>query len=279
MSKDDQIIYTIPNVVAERVCPLEGFSKNPESMRALDPIYVRWLRRGDAENNPKFRQVIPYVVVTARDGDDVKVLRYKRTKKGGESRLHSQTSIGVGGHMEKFDHDFREAMFREVAMEELSATHKDGGYSVSFEELGIDAYHMQYCGCIRSNASEVDKVHLGVVFSLDVSKHSDLIWGSSDSGISEVEMVSIEELPKDDALESWSRLIVNSGDPRTALRPVFPAEPGGRSPVFEWHTTRGVIARPSKHSSYDYEPVHGETAGMLIQPLSETFERLRLRVE
>lgn len=49
--------------------------------------------RPEMEEDPSYRQIIPYVVLTR--GEEVFVLR--RLKKGGEKRLHGLLSIGVGG--------------------------------------------------------------------------------------------------------------------------------------------------------------------------------------
>ena len=55
--------------------------------------------RPEMEVDPTYKQVIPYVLVTR--GDEVFVMR--RLKKGGETRLHGQLSLGVGGHINPVD--------------------------------------------------------------------------------------------------------------------------------------------------------------------------------
>ena len=53
-------------------------------------------RRGDMEEDPAYKQLIGYVIITSDNG---KTLVYKRLNGGGEARLHGMLSIGVGGHM------------------------------------------------------------------------------------------------------------------------------------------------------------------------------------
>src|SRR6266849_6628716 len=48
-----------------------------------------------AEVSPRWRQIIPYVVV--RYGDSFFLLR--RTRKQNEVRLHDKLSLGIGGHI------------------------------------------------------------------------------------------------------------------------------------------------------------------------------------
>ncbi|MEI7744450.1 MAG: NUDIX domain-containing protein, partial [Chloroflexota bacterium] len=69
----------------------------------------RFLRRGDAEEDPSFKQVIPYLVL--RDGQRWFLMR--RTRAGGDARLHDLYSIGVGGHLNPGDGDVAGGLLRE----------------------------------------------------------------------------------------------------------------------------------------------------------------------
>ena len=50
--------------------------------------------RPAAETDRSIKQIIPYLVL--RDGD--RIFLMKRTRAGGDARLHDQYTIGVGGH-------------------------------------------------------------------------------------------------------------------------------------------------------------------------------------
>ena len=70
--------------------------------------------RPEMEEDPSYRQIIPYVVLTL--GEEVFLLR--RLKKGGEKRLHGLLSIGVGGHINPVDEAGRgEALMRGLRRE------------------------------------------------------------------------------------------------------------------------------------------------------------------
>ena len=56
-----------------------------------------YMPRAEAEGQPAFKQIIPYVIL--RQGDKIFVTR--RLNKGGEARLHGKISIGVGGQDRK----------------------------------------------------------------------------------------------------------------------------------------------------------------------------------
>ena len=48
------------------------------------------------EEDPEFKQLISYCLLENQSGE---ILVYERLSGGGEERLHGQSSIGVGGHM------------------------------------------------------------------------------------------------------------------------------------------------------------------------------------
>src|SRR5439155_1045098 len=58
-----------------------------------------FLARAQAENDPAYKQIIPYVILAYDD----RVLHYVRGKKAGEQRLVAKGSIGIGGHMNDQD--------------------------------------------------------------------------------------------------------------------------------------------------------------------------------
>ncbi|MEI3063149.1 MAG: hypothetical protein V8S72_09590 [Oscillospiraceae bacterium] len=85
-----------------------------------------FIPRPDAENDPGYKQIIPYVVL--RRGDEIFMTR--RLKKGGEARLHGLMSIGVGGHINPVDDVDRENVLlrgleRELD-EEVEIEHRGG---------------------------------------------------------------------------------------------------------------------------------------------------------
>src|ERR1044071_1846531 len=80
-----------------------------------------YLNRSEAEHDKRYKQLIPYVLLICND----KILRYRRGKGGGETRLHGLYSVGIGGHISEEDHQlfsndpYREGMRREL-MEEVA---------------------------------------------------------------------------------------------------------------------------------------------------------------
>ena len=94
----------------------------------LDGGQTRFMPRSQAEENPEFKQIIPYVLI--RQGD--RWLHYVRGKASGEKRLVAKGSIGVGGHINPEDQSLfdsgRDFYDRAVQRELHEELHTDGEF-------------------------------------------------------------------------------------------------------------------------------------------------------
>jgi predicted NUDIX family phosphoesterase len=145
----------------------------------------RFAPRAAMEEDPAFKQVIPYLVL--RDGERYFLMR--RTRAGGDARLHDRWSIGVGGHLNPGDRDLAGGLRREWA-EELVA-----GFVPDFRLVGL----------LNDDTTAVGRVHLGAVYVADgggrpvAIRETDKLSGAF-AAPSEVVAVA-------DDLETWSRLV------------------------------------------------------------------------
>ncbi|MDO4567041.1 MAG: hypothetical protein Q4B42_06890, partial [Oscillospiraceae bacterium] len=105
-----------------------------------------------AEENPAYKQIIPYVIL--RRGEQIFATR--RLNKGGEKRLHGLVSIGVGGHINPVDGEGGNLLMRGLWRE----IHEE----VCIEHCG----DLAPCGFINDDSNSVGSVHLGACFTLDV---------------------------------------------------------------------------------------------------------------
>lgn len=122
---------------------------------------VCWIERQDAEKNPQYKQLIPYVIVRRHDG---KCACYPRH--GTEKRLHGLYSFGVGGHVEESD-----------KKETLRETLECGMYRELSEELvdfPVAEIPLKYIGLINETETETGLVHLGIVFLAECDKNCEL---------------------------------------------------------------------------------------------------------
>jgi len=112
-------------------------------------IHGTFRPRPEAEGDPAWKQIIPYVLL--RDGDQLFLMH--RTRAGGDERLHDRYSIGVGGHINPEDGDVAGGLRREWT-EEI-----DADFVPEFEPIGL----------LNDDDNAVGAVHLGLVYAADAS--------------------------------------------------------------------------------------------------------------
>jgi predicted NUDIX family phosphoesterase len=122
---------------------------------------VSYRPRDEMEQDPSFKQLIPYVIFQHIDADGEKhVFQYIRGLGQGESRLHAKLSIGIGGHISSDD-----------ASQNQADSYDEGMQRELAEEVIIDtAYDEECVGLINDDETEVGKVHLGVVHIYTVAE-------------------------------------------------------------------------------------------------------------
>jgi predicted NUDIX family phosphoesterase len=198
MAVTDENVLVFPRSLFEQLGIFQGFSA--DVARYLPTILEQknnsFMARAQAETNPAFKQIIPYVVIT----DGKSILHYVRGKKAGEQRLVAKGSVGIGGHINDDDHTlfafglqaFQEAVKREVC-----------------EELAIQGeFDARPVGLINDDSTEVGRVHFGVVHVLFCRPEQ---VRKNEQVITQVEFVPIEKLKaKREQMETWSQLCLDN---------------------------------------------------------------------
>jgi len=192
-------ILCFPRAVLDELGSFQGISREVD--RYFPTIVAepncRYVVRADAEADPSFKQVIPYVLFVHEDT----IFSYRRGKRGGEGRLHEQHSIGIGGHIEaedrglytQDDHGYQASMWRELA-EEVSVGAEDA-----------DACRNAPCvAVINDDTNDVGQVHFGVVHLVRLSSPS---VSQKESAITASGFLPISEaISQIDRYETWSQL-------------------------------------------------------------------------
>jgi predicted NUDIX family phosphoesterase len=132
-----------------------------------------------------WKQVIPYLVL--RDGPRYFLMR--RTRAGGDARLHDRWSIGIGGHLNPGDGDIAGGLRREWA-EEI-----DAAFEPDFRLVGL----------LNDDTTEVGSVHVGAVYVADADGRPAMIRETDklEGSFAEAGAVAAVE----DRLETWSALV------------------------------------------------------------------------
>jgi len=162
----------------------------------LDPANNFFMDRGQAENDPGFKQIIPYALFH-HDGS---YLHYTRGKSGGESRLHAQGSVGIGGHINPID-ERADPLGRE--------TYLAGVEREIDEELILTGSHKsRIVALLNDDSNDVGKVHLGVVHIFDLDSKD---VTSGEDALANLAFQSAADLKGQlyPTLETWSRFCVD----------------------------------------------------------------------
>lgn len=168
----------------------DGFTTekhDPDIWRAFDNI-GEYIYRYEAEGNPIFQQIIPYILIYNKDKN--KLFTTKRIN--GDSRLINKISIACGGHINVCD-GATEILFK-AAVREL------------FEEVNFQPFcAFEIIGYVRDMTSSTND-HIGVVITIKANEDIEVIEKDNLIG----EWMSLVELINNyNNLEGWSKYIVD----------------------------------------------------------------------
>ncbi len=167
-----------------------------EDFLAIVDANGRFEPRQAVEADPSFKQIIPYLVL--RDGERYFLMR--RTRAGGDARLHDAWSIGVGGHVNPGDGDLAGGLLREWT-----------------EELVADFVpEFRLVGLLNDDTTDVGRVHLGAVYLGEAAGRPVTIRETDKLSGAFATPAQVAEVA--DRLETWSRLAFDFVENAFALR-------------------------------------------------------------
>lgn len=184
-------VLVIPTLLFHELGHFQGFNSDvrPYLSVLLEGGHTLFLPRADAEDDPSYKQLIPYCLFRC----DGKVLSYRRGKGIGEGRLLGKRSVGIGGHISEedaagSDHPYQVGMRREIA-----------------EEIDVASEHREsIVGLINDDATDVGRVHLGVVHVFDLESPN---VTPREASIQDVGFASPAELAAQmTEFETWSQI-------------------------------------------------------------------------
>ena len=191
----EERVLCFPRQLLEEIGVFQGLSMDvvkylPVVTSSKQLVYIN---RSAAEMDTRYKQLIPYVLVICNG----KVLRYRRGKGGGETRLHGLYSVGIGGHISDED----SSLFSNVG-------YSDGMRREIMEEVAVEEVNESTVAVINDDSTEVGQVHFGVVHVMHVAKE-DVVGHRS--GIVAPEFVPIADAVKNlSGYETWSRLCLEN---------------------------------------------------------------------
>jgi predicted NUDIX family phosphoesterase len=149
--------------------------------------HKEFLWRSKVEENPEYKQIIPYLVFMYED----KFFVMRRKNNASEARLQNKYSLGIGGHIRK--EDLSRAGIIDWSKREF---HEEIEYSgtLSIKPLGI----------LNDESNPVGQVHTGFVFLLEGNNNKISIRDEHKEGI----LLTLDECSElYSSMENWSKIV------------------------------------------------------------------------
>jgi len=149
--------------------------------------YGLFRKRNELEEDPSFKQIIPYAIISNKES----FCLFKRTSGQTEKRLHNKFSLGIGGHMNPGNSmESNEQYLINELKREL------------FEEVkllnGCLIEDIEFIGFINDDSISVGSVHIGLLYNIHVS--------NKDVVINETDKMTAEWIDKSDLAEFYERM-------------------------------------------------------------------------
>ncbi len=191
-------VLVVPTQLFHDLGYFQGFHRDVDKYLPvlLDPDNTSYRPRGEMENDPSFKQLIPYVIFQFDGAGEPQLFRYTRGSGQGESRLHARKSVGVGGHISTLD-DHAASVYEQGMQRELE------------EETIIETPYQDRCiGLINDDETDVGKVHLGVVHVFQVENPQ---VRAREDDIRDAGFDSVTNIMKElTAYETWSQICLKA---------------------------------------------------------------------
>jgi len=203
----EECVLVVPTSEFHALGHFQGFSSEVDTYlpALLDSDQISYRPRGEMEQDPSFKQLIPYVLFRYVDPSGTpRLFQYTRGGGGGEERLRAKRSVGIGGHISTVDIKSRGA-----AAGTTRDVYREGMQRELDEEVMIEAGFTEQCvGLINDDQTPVGQVHLGIVHlyevdSLNVHPREEDIVNAGFQPIDEL----LTEL---DQFEAWSEIVVKA---------------------------------------------------------------------
>jgi predicted NUDIX family phosphoesterase len=152
-----------------------------------------FLRRSELEEDPSFKQIIPYAIISNKDS----FYLFRRTSEQTEKRLHNKFSLGVGGHMNSDDSMVSKEQY---LIDELKRE--------LYEEVkllnGCLIEDIEFIGFINDDTIPVGSVHIGLLYNIHVSNKEVYINETDKMTADWIDKSNLAEFYK--GMETWSKI-------------------------------------------------------------------------
>lgn len=162
---------------------------NVDEYIALIHKHRQFLPRSVMETDPRYKQIIPYLIFKYKD----RYFLMQRKAKASETRLQSKFTLGIGGHIRQEDLQGTSTIF-------------DWARREFYEEISYQgSFTLSSLGLLNDDSNPVGQVHAGFVLLLEGDSDQIQVKDELETGF----LATLQECREyGSRLESWSRLVL-----------------------------------------------------------------------
>ena len=192
-------VLVVPRSLFEKIGSFQGLCTRIEAYLPLflNPKNHLFLLRSEAEEDPNYKQIIPYIILTCGP----RILHYRRGSGSGETRLLKKRSLGIGGHMNDEDSDGMD--FDAIAYE--CALRRELEEELSLP-ASLEVAPLKAVALINDDSNPVGAVHLGVIHHYILSSEN---VSPREEAIAELDFSTHHDLlERIEEFETWSQIVI-----------------------------------------------------------------------
>jgi predicted NUDIX family phosphoesterase len=195
MNNMEELVFAFPTDEFWKLTPYKTglIKENSEVLKRIVQNGL-FLRRSEIEDNPSFKQIIPYAIISYKEY----FYLFRRTSGQTEKRLHNRFSLGVGGHMNPDDSmESKEQYLINELKREL------------YEEVsllnGCLIEDIEFIGFINDDTIPVGRVHIGLLYNIHVSNKEVYINETDKMTADWIDKSNLAEFYE--GMETWTKII------------------------------------------------------------------------
>jgi predicted NUDIX family phosphoesterase len=195
MNNMEELVFAFPTDELWKLMTYKKKGLIRENSKVLKRIVQNglFLGRSELEEDPSFKQIIPYAIITNKES----FYLFKRTSKQTEKRLHHKFSLGVGGHMNPNDSmESKEQYLIDELKREL------------YEEVkllnGCLIEDIEFIGFLNDDTISVGRVHIGLLYNIHVSNKEVYINETDKMTADWIDRPNLAEFYE--GMETWSKI-------------------------------------------------------------------------
>lgn len=187
--ESEQILVVPRSSISDHLCQKGVTKVDPTTLKNIVENNSVFIPRGQAEVDPNFKQIIPYLIFNFAD----QLFLMRRSKEASEKRLADKFSLGIGGHLRQEDLTGDDIFL--WAQREFTE-------EVEFKS----SVNPKLIGLINDDTNSVGQVHTGIVWMVQANSPEISVKEELASG----NLVTLSECQSVyEQLESWSQIVVD----------------------------------------------------------------------